>query len=87
MTTSIVYHTQGIRGFHYEKTVRKDQTEYYHIICTATKAVCPCCKSKQAKFVETVQQRFIRELPAGLKNGFHCADQASALRELSRFRP
>ena len=45
MTTSIVYHTQGIRGFHYKKTVRKDQTEYYHIISTATEAVCPCCKS------------------------------------------
>ena len=46
MTTSIFYHTQGIRGFHYKKTIRKNQTEYYHIISTATEAVCPCCKSK-----------------------------------------
>jgi hypothetical protein len=70
MTTSIVYHTQGIRGFHYKKTVRKDQTEFYHIISTATEAVCPCCKSNQAKFVETAEHRSIRGLPVGLKKRF-----------------
>jgi len=38
MTTSIIYRTQGIRGFHYKKTIRKDQTEFYHITSTATEA-------------------------------------------------
>ena len=70
MTTSIIYHTQGVRGFHYKKTLRKDQTEYYHIISTATEAVCPCCKSKQAKFIETAEHRSIRGLPIGLKKRF-----------------
>ena len=70
MTTSILYHTQGVRGFHYKKTLRKDQTEYYHIISTATEAVCPCCQSKQAKFIETAEHRSIRGLPIGLKKQF-----------------
>jgi len=70
MTTSIFYHTQGIRGFHYKKTIRENQTEYYHIISTATEAVCPCCKSKQAQFFETAEQRSIRGLPIGLKKRF-----------------
>ena len=70
MTTSIFYHTQGIRGFHYKKTTRKDQTEYYNIISTATEAQCPCCKSKQAKFIETAEQRSILGLPIGLKKQF-----------------
>jgi hypothetical protein len=70
MTTSIIYHIQGIRGFHYKKTRRKNQTEYYHIISTATEAICPCCKSKQAQFIETAEQRSIRGLPIGLKKRF-----------------
>jgi hypothetical protein len=86
MTTSIVYHTQGIRGFHYKKTTRKDQTEFYHIISTAAQAVCPFCKSKQPKFVETAEHRSIRGLPVGLKNGFYSTGQTGALRELPRFR-
>lgn len=60
----------GIRGFHYNKTVRKDQTEYYHMISTATEAVCTCCKSKQSKFVETSERRSVRGLPVGLKKRF-----------------
>lgn len=70
MTTSIIYHTQGIRGFHYKKTIRKDNTEFYHIISTATEAVCPCCQSKQAKLIETAEHRSIRGLPIGLKKRF-----------------
>jgi hypothetical protein len=58
MTTSIFCHTQGIRGFHYKKIIRKNQTEYYYIISTATDAVCPCCKSKQAQFFETAEQLY-----------------------------
>jgi hypothetical protein len=70
MTTSILYHTQGVRGFHYKKTLRKDQTEYYHIMSTSTEAVCPCCQSKQATFIETAEHRSIRGLPIGLKKQF-----------------
>gem|GEM_PF-1852688 len=70
MTTSIIYHTQGIRGFHYKKTIRKDQTEFYHITSTATEAVCPCCQSKHAKFIQTAEHRSIRGLPIGSKKQF-----------------
>ena len=35
MTTSTLYHTQGIYGFQYKKTERKGQTEYYYVFPTA----------------------------------------------------
>lgn len=67
MTTSTLYHTQGIRGFHYKKTERKNKTEYYHIVGAASQAACPCCGSEATQVVSTKEQRSIRGLPIGLK--------------------
>jgi hypothetical protein len=70
MTTSTIYHTQGVRGFHYKKTVRRGQTEFYHIIGAAPKVACPCCGSKATQLVPTREERSIRGVPIGLKKRF-----------------
>ena len=70
MTTSTLYHTQGVRGFHYKKTERKQQTEFYHIIGAAKQLNCPCCGSKNTQVINTREQRHIKALPIGLKKRF-----------------
>jgi hypothetical protein len=70
MTTSTIYHTQGVRGFHYKKTERKGQTEFYHIVGAAKQLPCPCCGSKATRVVPTRERREIRALPIGLKKRF-----------------
>lgn len=70
MTTSTIYHTQGVLGFHYKKTERKGQTEFYHIVGAAKQLRCPCCGSKATRVVPTREQREIRALPIGLKKRF-----------------
>ena len=67
MTTSTLYHTQGIYGFEYQKTERKGQTEYYHVFSTASQLNCPCCGSKQTTVHPTNQIRQVRGVPIGLK--------------------
>ena len=67
MTTSTLYHTQGIRGFQYKKTERKGQTEYYYVISTASQLSCPHCGSRKIRIQSTNEFRRIRALPIGLK--------------------
>ena len=67
MTTSTLFHTQGIRGFKYVKTHRKNGTEYYYVRSSATHLSCPCCRSAQTAIVNTGKVREIRGLHVGFK--------------------
>jgi len=67
MTTSSLYHTQGIRGFKYQKTERKNGTEYYYLHSTTAHLTCPCCGSADTSIVKTGKTRNIRALHIGLK--------------------
>lgn len=67
MTTSSLYHTQGIVGFNYEKTVRTADTEIYLLRSSAKQQPCPQCRSWQTSIVETGRTRDIRGLCIGLK--------------------
>lgn len=70
MTTSTLYHTQGVRGFDYKKTERKGHTEFYHIASSAKQVRCPCCNSEDTEVVPTRERRNIRGVPIGLKKRF-----------------
>ena len=67
MTTSTLYHTQGIYGFQYKRTRREGQTEFYYVVGESKHLKCPCCGSKQTKVYSTDQIRQIRGVPIGLK--------------------
>jgi hypothetical protein len=67
MTTSTLFHTQGIRGFKYEKTHRKNGTEYYYVRSSAAHLDCPDCKCTETTIVETGKRREISGLHVGLK--------------------
>lgn len=95
MTTSTIYHTQGVRGFKYKKTERKEGTEFYHIVGTDPCPPCPCCGSKATKAFSTSEKRSVRGVPIGLKKTIlvvevrriHCADCGSHARERLDFCP
>jgi len=70
MTTSALFHTQGIRGFKYEKTYRKNGTEYYYVSSSAAHVDCPHCGSADTVIVKTGKMRDIRGLHIGLKKRF-----------------
>jgi hypothetical protein len=67
MTTSSLYHTQGIVGFNYEKTERTADTEIYYLRATAKRQPCPQCGSWDTSLADTGQHRDIRGLCIGLK--------------------
>ena len=67
MTTSCLYHTQGIIGFKYQKTERADKTEIYHLHSTANYLSCPRCHSANTTIVKTGKSRDIRGLFIGFK--------------------
>lgn len=67
MTTSCLYHTQGIRGFKYQKSERRADTEIYYLHSTASHLACPCCGCKDTCIVKTGKTRDIRGLCIGLK--------------------
>lgn len=67
MTTSSLYHTQGIRGYKYQKTHRTKDTEIYFLHSTATALACPACRSADTSLVETGKTRDIRGLHIGFK--------------------
>jgi transposase len=67
MTTSTMYHTQGIRGYKYEKTERYGRTEIYSVRPTAIRAVCPSCLSWNTTLAQTGKMRDFRGLFIGLK--------------------
>jgi hypothetical protein len=67
MTTSSLYHTQGIRGYKYQKTQRTKDTEIYSLHSTASHLACPACQSKDTSIVQTGKTRDIRGLSIGLK--------------------
>ena len=67
MTTSSGYHTQGIRGYKYQKTLRKGDTEIYYLHSKALNLPCPCCHSKNTSIVQTGKIRDIRGLCIGFK--------------------
>lgn len=67
MTTSTLYHTQGIYGCHYKKTQRKGRIEYYYVCSTAKQVNCSCCGSSKTRIHQTNQFRRIRGLPVGFK--------------------
>jgi hypothetical protein len=67
MTTSSLYHTQGIRGYKYQKTHRTKDTEIYCLHSTATALACPACRSRDTSLAETGKTRDIQGLPIGFK--------------------
>ena len=87
MTASTLYHTQGVRGFHYKKTERKNGVEYYHLVSAASQLPCPCCGSKDTKIVSTAELRSVRGLPVGLKKRYsRCMSGAFAAPAAERSR-
>ena len=67
MTTSCLYHTQGIVGFKYQKTERLGKTETYDLHSTANHLSCPRCHSANTTLVKTGKSRKIRGLFIGFK--------------------
>ena len=67
MTISSLYHTQGIRGYKYQKTGRTKDTEIYYLHSKALRVACPGCNSRQTSLVQTGKTRDIRGLCIGLK--------------------
>ena len=67
MSTSLLYHTQGMYGYQYQKTERLAGTEIYYLHSSAKNAVCPKCRSRDTSFAETGRTRDIRGLCIGLK--------------------
>ena len=67
MTTSYLYHTQGIRGYQYQKTERAAGVEIYCLHSTAKQCACPQCRSWDTTLVETGRTRDIRGLCIGFK--------------------
>lgn len=67
MTTSTAYHTQGIRGFHYEKTERREGKEIYYVSSSASSVCCPGCHSWNTSVVSSGKRRDIRGLFVGFK--------------------
>jgi hypothetical protein len=67
MTISSLYHTQGIRGYKYQKTERTKDTEIYYLYSKALQLACPVCNSRQTSIAETGKTRDIRGLCIGLK--------------------
>jgi len=67
MTISSLYHTQGIRGYKYQKTERTKDTEIYYLHSKALRLDCPNCQSEETSMVQTGKTRDIRGLCIGLK--------------------
>ena len=57
MATSSLYHTQGIRGYKYQKTERTKDTEIYYLHSTAKLLACPRCQSRDASIARTGKTR------------------------------
>jgi hypothetical protein len=70
MTTSIPFYTQGLRGFKYEKTHRKHNTEYCHVRSSATHLSCPSCRSANTVIVKTARRVTFGVCTLVLKNDF-----------------
>lgn len=67
MTTSCLYHTQGIVGYKYQKTERIGKTEIYYLHSTAKFLSCPRCRSANTTLVKTGKSRDIRGVFIGFK--------------------
>ena len=67
MTTSCLYHTQGIVGYKYQKTERIGKTEIYYLHSTAKFLSCPRCRSANTTLVKTGRSRDIRGVFIGFK--------------------
>jgi len=67
MTISYLHHTQGIRGYKYQKTERTAETEIYYLHSKATRLPCPACQSRATTLVRTGKTRDIRGLCIGQK--------------------
>ncbi len=67
MTTSSLYHTQGIRGFKHQKTQRRAGSEIYYLHSTIEHLACPRCQSQKTSLIETGRTRDIRGLCIGFK--------------------
>lgn len=72
MTISYLHHTQGIRGYKYQKTERTADTEIYYLHSKATHLSCPACLSRETSIAQTGKARDIRGLCIGLKKRY-CA--------------
>ena len=67
MTISYLHHTQGIRGYKYQKTERTADTEIYYLHSKATRLPCPTCLSRDTSLAQTGKTRDIRGLCIGQK--------------------
>ncbi len=65
MTTSSLYHTQGVRGYRLQKTERAGDTEIYYLHSTTAQQPCPQCHSRDTYMVKTGSSRNIRGLCIG----------------------
>ena len=67
MTISYLHHTQGIRGYKYQKTERAAGVEIYSLHSKATQLSYPACLSRETTLVQTGKVRDIRGLCIGFK--------------------
>jgi len=67
MTISHLHHTQGIRGYKYQKIERTADTEIYYLHSKAMRLSCPACRSRKTSLVQTGKTRDIRGLCIGFK--------------------
>ena len=68
MSTSYLYHTHGIKGFHHKKTEYSNGEVVFHIQQNPEKLCCVECGSQDITPVRIKKDRDILTLPAGKKN-------------------
>lgn len=66
MSTSLLYHGWGIRGYCYQRAEYRDGAIIFHLQRDTTDYRCPCCGSRQVHRAGAVERR-LRGLPIGGK--------------------
>ncbi len=69
MSTSLLYHGFGIRGYHYVRTIFKLGCIFFHIIQDTFSLRCPHCKSRNV-IKRGTETRTLRSVPIGCKPVF-----------------
>jgi transposase len=66
MSTSLLYHACGVRGYRYQRTTFAGGEVFFHVTATAAVCRCPCCGSGQVIRRGVATRRF-RSVPIGGK--------------------
>ncbi len=69
MSTSLLYHGFGIRGYHYVRTIYELGCVFFNIVQDRFSLRCPHCKSKNV-IKRGTKTRTLRTVPIGCKAVF-----------------